>query len=381
MKKKVFTSLGLMTGTSIDGVDLSIIKSDGINEFEPILDDYFEFDKKIQKKIEKLREELSTLDDLERKKKDLDELEREFTLFIGEIVSKFTNKTDQEIDLIGFHGQTIFHDSKKKTSIQLGNGKLLSSLTKKIVINNFRKKDLLNGGEGAPLTPIYHKVVSNNIYKNYSLEYPINIINIGGITNITKILNDDQNTEKNIFAFDIGPGNCLIDGWIKKNSQKKFDHNGEVAKSGKIDELILNQAIDNFGEGSFDKSLDIKNFDFSFVKGLSVEDGCATITKFTAYLIAEGINFINRLDNKSSRYNLISGGGRKNDYLINCIKENLSKELILEKIDNYGFDGDYIESQAFAYLAIRSYLNLPISFPNTTKCKKPTLGGEVNKNF
>ena len=379
MKKKVFTSLGLMTGTSIDGVDLSIIKSDGINEFEPVLDDYFEFDKKIQKKIEKLREELSTLDDLERKK-DLDELEREFTLFIGEIVSKFINKTDQEIDLIGFHGQTIFHDSKKKTSIQLGNGKLLSSLTKKIVINNFRKNDLLNGGEGAPLTPIYHKVVSNIIYKNYSLEYPINIINIGGITNITKILNDDQNIEKNIFAFDIGPGNCLIDGWIKKK-QKKFDHNGEVAKSGKIDELILNQAIDNFGEGSFDKSLDIKNFDFSFVKGLSVEDGCATITKFTAYLIAEGINFINRLDNKSSRYNLISGGGRKNDYLINCIKENLSKELILEKIDNYGFDGDYIESQAFAYLAIRSYLNLPISFPNTTKCKKPTLGGEVNKNF
>ena len=94
MKKKVFTSLGLMTGTSIDGVDLSIIKSDGINEFEPVFDDYFEFDKKIQKKIEKLREELSTLDDLERKKKDLDELEREFTLFVGEIVSKFTNKTE-----------------------------------------------------------------------------------------------------------------------------------------------------------------------------------------------------------------------------------------------------------------------------------------------
>ena len=99
--------------------------------------------------------------------------------------------------MIGFHGQTIFHDSKKKTSIQLGNGKLLSSLTKKIVINNFRKKDLLNDGEGAPLTPIYHKVVSKNIYKNYSLEYPINIINIGGITNITKILNDDDLLEQN----------------------------------------------------------------------------------------------------------------------------------------------------------------------------------------
>ena len=149
-------------------------------------------------------------------------------------MGKFTNKIDQEIDLIGFHGQTIFHDSKKKTSIQLGNGKLLSSLTKKIVINNFRKKDLLNGGEGAPLTPIYHKVVSNIIYKNYILEYPINIINIGGITNITKILNDDQNTEKNIFAFDIGPGNCLIDGWIKKNSQKKFINSKKVLLKFKI---------------------------------------------------------------------------------------------------------------------------------------------------
>ena len=125
MKKKVFTSLGLMTGTSIDGVDLSIIKSDGINEFEPILDDYFEFDKKIQKKIEKLRDELSNLDDLKRNKKNLDELEREFTLFIGEIVGKFINKIDQEIDLIGFHGQTIFHDSKKKDFNSIGQWKVI----------------------------------------------------------------------------------------------------------------------------------------------------------------------------------------------------------------------------------------------------------------
>ena len=99
---------------------------------------------------------------------------------------------------------------------------------------------------------------------------------------------------KIFFAFDIGPGNCLIDGWIKKKLIKSLDHNGELAKSGNIDKLILNQAIDNFSGSKFDRSLDVKNFDFSFAKGLSIEDGCATITKFTAYLIAEGINFINQ---------------------------------------------------------------------------------------
>ena len=381
MKKKFFLALGIMTGTSIDGVDLSLIKSDGINEFEPILDDYFEFNKNIQKKTEKLRDGLSNIDDLDRYSKDLNELEREITIFIGECINRFIEKNDQEIDLIGFHGQTVFHDSNIKTSLQLGNGSLLSSITKKPVINNFRQKDLLNGGQGAPLTPIYHKLISTIINKKYEVEFPINIINIGGITNVTKIIDNNQDPSKNIFAFDIGPGNCLIDGWIKKNSVKRFDYNGELAKSGNVDQLILNQAIDNFSGSKFDRSLDVKNFDFSFVKGLSIEDGCATITNFTAYLIAEGINFVNRINNKDSQYNLICGGGRKNDYLVDCIKENLSKDLVLKKIDEFGFNGDYIESQAFAYLAVRSYLNLPISFPNTTKCSKPTVGGEINKNF
>ena len=381
MKKKIFAALGIMTGTSLDGVDLSLIKSDGINEFEAILDDYFEFNKNIQKKTEKLRDQLSNIDDLDTYSKDLNQLEREITMFIGEVINEFIEKNTLEVDLIGFHGQTIFHDSSKKISIQLGNGSLLSSITKKIVINNFRQKDLLNGGQGAPLAPIYHKLISTIINKKHKIEFPINIINIGGITNITKIINNELDISKNIFAFDIGPGNCLIDGWIKKNSSKRFDHNGEFAKSGNIDKLILNQAIDNFSGSNFDTSLDIKNFDFSFAKGLSIEDGCATITKFTAYLIAEGVNFVNHICNKNSKYNLICGGGRKNDYLVDCIRENLSKDLILEKIDTYGFDGDYIESQAFAYLAIRSYLGLPISFPNTTKCNEPTSGGEINKNF
>ena len=168
----------------------------------------------------------------------------------------------------------------------------------------------------------------------------------------------------------------------KNKFKKKFDKDGLIAQSGKIDQLILNQAIDNFEIQSYDKSLDIKNFDTSFARGLSFEDGCATITNFTAYLIVKGIEYSNKDKSKNIKY-LICGGGRKNNFLIKCIKDYSSNQtnISLDIIDNYEYDGDYIESQAFGYLAIRSFLNLPISFPKTTGCDKPTVGGKIVENF
>ncbi len=382
MKKKVFTALGLMSGTSLDGVDLSIIKTDGHGEFTPILDDYYEFDQKLQKKILDLRDRLSVSQDFQKYSSDLDKLDREYTLFNSKIINKSLNNFKGKIDLIGFHGQTIFHDSSKKISLQLGNGKLLSQILKSIVVNDFRKKDLLNGGQGAPLTPIYHKLLFDNKFKKLNNFKSVNIINIGGIANITQIANENELGFKHIYAYDIGPGNCLIDSWVRKNSKKKFDLKGEIAKSGKINDLILNQAIDNFIINNYDRSLDIKDFDVSFVKGLSFEDGCATLTKFSAYLIAEGIKYLSNLNNISNNINLVCGGGRKNIFLIELINEFLdNKEKELKNIDEFDLNGDFIESQAFGYLAVRSYLKLPISFPNTTRCKSPTLGGTLNKNF
>jgi len=210
-----------------------------------------------------------------------------------------------------------------------------------------------------------------------------NIINIGGITNITLTSNDNDKFTKEIKAMDIGPGNCLIDQWVRKNSDKKFDKDGLIGKSGKINELILNQAIENFAFSNYDKSLDIKDFDISFVKGLSLEDGCATITKFTAYLISEGIKFSNKESNHKLNKYLFCGGGRKNKFLIDSIKRYLrnSENIILELIDLYKYDGDFIESQAFGYLATRTFLRLPITFPTTTQCKEPTIGGAIVKNF
>ena len=165
-------------------------------------------------------------------------------------------------------------------------------------------------------------------------------------------------------------------------NESKFDEDGNYATSGKVDDLILNQAIDNFEIKSFDKSLDVKDFDLSFVKGLSFEDGCATLTKFTAYLISDGLKKIDKKNKIISNDYILCGGGRKNNFLIKSILEFLdNKSINLTNIDNYNFDGNFIESQAFAFLAIRSYLDLPISFPNTTRCKKAVSGGEVFQNF
>ena len=380
MKQKLYTSIGLMSGTSMDGVDISIIQSDGQYQFYNILDKYFEYDVELQAELIRLRNLVLGENDLFKYSKELGNLERKITVFHAEKINQILLKYKHEIDLIGFHGQTIFHEPQKKITKQLGDGKLLSQLLKKKVIYDFRQKDIENEGQGAPLTPIFHYLISNIVNEKFNTGFPIGFINIGGITNLTKIISISGNFEDNITAYDIGPGNCLIDDWVRKNSNKKFDENGNISKAGKIDQLITNQIIENFNIDTYSKSLDIKDFDNSFARGLTFENGCSTITNFTGYLIAKGIENIGA-DNKI-KY-LISGGGRKNIALIDCIKENLNNKnnFILDNIDNYGFNGDYVESQAFGYLAIRSFLDLPISFPNTTGCAKPTVGGKLVKNF
>tara|TARA_B100000902_G_scaffold104924_1_gene107086 strand:+ start:33 stop:1184 length:1152 start_codon:yes stop_codon:yes gene_type:complete len=382
MKKKVFIALGIMSGTSMDGVDLSLIKSDGISDFTSILNNFYEFDNELRSKLIILRDQINSSMDLEKYSSDLKTLEREITLFYAELMSDFMKNKNYNIDLVGLHGQTIFHNPEKKISLQLGDGNLLSQLSQKIVINNFRQNDLDNGGQGAPLVPIFHRLISNIIHKNFKISYPINIVNIGGITNVTKILDEKISSYENLIARDIGPGNCLIDEWIRKNSNKNFDNNGHLAKIGKVNELVFNQAVDNFSNYSYNKSLDIKNYDINFAKGLSLEDGCATITKFTAYLIAEGLKMINDQDKLFPKINILCGGGRKNISLLQNLNFFLSRnETELKDIDEFELDGDYIESQAFGYLSIRSFLNLPISFPKTTGCKIPTMGGIINNNL
>ena len=373
---KIYKAMGLMSGTSLDGVDVSIIESDGNEEYSSILDGYFEYDNELYRKILKIRDKILSSEELFTYLGEINTLEREITLFNSKVVNEMLKKSKVTIDLIGFHGQTVFHDPQKKISKQLGDGKLLSQLTKKKVVYNFRQNDLENGGQGAPFAPIFHNAIANKIDKKFNLGFPINILNIGGIANITTTVSWQDLWDKNkIYAYDIGPGNCLIDEWIRKNSKKKYDKDGLIAKSGKIEEWILNQAIENFTtDYNYEKSLDIKDFDIFFAKGLSLENGAATITNFTAKLISDGMNFVN--GNKW----LVCGGGRKNKYLLENIKKNL-KEFDIDLIDKYEIDGDFIESQAFAFLAIRSLEGMPISFPSTTRCNESITGGIIVENF
>ena len=381
--EKIYTALGLMSGTSLDGIDLSVIDSDGESEFSLIFDKYFKYDDHLVKKLLLIRDKISNSNDIVRYKDQLDEIERDFTLFNAKIINETLNSISKNVDVIGFHGQTIYHNPSEKMSIQIGDGNLLSQLTKKKVVFNFRQNDLNNGGQGAPLTPIFHNMLANKVMRDFNQKSPINIINIGGIVNITITAEQKKLWKsKDIAAFDIGPGNCLIDKWVRENSKKKYDEKGLLAKSGHTDELILNQALENFSNHTFsyENSLDVRDFDIFFAKGLSIENGASTITDFTAKLISDGIDYVHsRYSLKNSEW-LVCGGGRKNEYLIEKIQSYL-KNINLTVSEKYNVNGDFVESQAFAYLAIRSIEKKPISFPSTTRCKKFLTGGIVIKNF
>jgi len=374
--EKFYTSLGLMSGTSMDGIDASIIRSDGENEYESIFDEFFEYDQALYKDLVNLRNKINSANDIIVNSELVSEIERKITLYHVEICNKIINKSDYEVDLIGFHGQTIFHDASQKISKQLGDGSLLSSLLKKDVIYNFRANDIANGGQGAPLAPIFHNLIIN---KN-KIELPVFILNIGGIANITIIT---SNKNDDLISYDIGPGNCLLDEWVRKHTSYRYDLNGKTASIGKIDEIILNQATENFENINKNKNLsfDIKDFDLSFVRGLSYEDGLSTLTKFTSEIICDSI-IKNIKKDKTNKINLlVCGGGRKNLTLIENIRNKLPNNINLDLIDNYNINGDFIESQAFAYLAIRSLLKKEISFVKTTNVKKSCTGGILVKDY
>jgi anhydro-N-acetylmuramic acid kinase len=374
--EKFYTSLGLMSGTSMDGVDASIIRSDGENNYEPIFDKYFEYDEVIYSDLLHLRDKINSKKDLTTNSYQINELERKITLFHAKISKEIIKISGKDVDLVGFHGQTIFHNAQEKISKQIGDGNLLSSLLKKDVVNNFRENDILNGGQGAPLASIFHNLLVNQ----NQIEKPACVLNVGGITNITLVVSKNNEDLK---SFDVGPGNCLLDEWVRRHTQMKYDKNGKASKTGKTSEVILNQAIDNFDNISIQKKLsfDIKDFDLSFVKGLSYEDGLSTLVDFTAIIIYQSILKSIKIKENEKLLIIVCGGGRKNLSLMKSIKKRLPKNISLKIIDDYKIDGDFIESQAFAYLAIRSALKKEISFPRTTDVQKPSIGGVLVKNY
>ena len=363
-------SIGLMTGTVNDGnIDIAAIRTDGekIIEFGPY--ELFPYEnKKIRQLVFETYEAAKTWNFQGPEPQIFSTVEKLITIEQSEAVNKFISKNNlhrESIYSIGFHGQTILHrppNNIKKfgKTRQLGDGNMMSNYLNLPVVFDFRSNDVANGGQGAPLAPIYHLALSKLINKK-SLVF----LNIGGISNITFIGQDE-----NLIAFDTGPGNAPLDDYVKKNNKGSMDKNGEFAEQGKANSELIEKIMNNkYFEKSFPKSLDRFDFDFQDINQLEFEDGCATLTKIIALSIAKGLN---QLPQKPSQI-IVSGGGSKNQTLMKQL--NSTTNISCSKVEDYGFRGDAIEAEAFAYLSARCFRNLPLSYPFTTGVKEPTLGG------
>ena len=358
--------VGLMSGTSMDGIDLSIINSDGETSTS-VIDNFFsKYSSDFKKELITIRNEVLQKEDLTSKKALINDLSRKITLLHVEAIQEFLRKNSAiKLDLVGYHGHTLIHKPEQGFTFQLGNPELMAQLLKTKVVFNFRDNDIKNKGQGAPLVTLYH----GQILKNLNLINNGVIINIGGIANGSYFENSVLNSN------DIGPGNCLLDQWIRINSKDlEFDREGNISGKGEVNTLIQEDFLNHYNYHDKKKSLDITDFNIAQFRGLKLEDGAATLVSLTANLIA---NFVKNIKEKKDKIILV-GGGRKNKTLIKFLLKILN--VSVESIDQYKLTGDFIESQAFAYLAIRSLEKKYLSLPTTTGVSLPVTGGIVYSN-
>ena len=353
-----------MSGTSMDGVDFSLIKTDGINNTQIVFEKDYKYTENYRKKIKKLIKNLPKSKNKQflYARKNEKFITDKFLQYIKKFI-KIIEPNIHKIDLIGLSGQTIFHNPNKKYSLQLGSGKEIYKKTKIAIISNFRQKDLLNGGQGAPIGSFYHKSILNKINKKAC------IINLGGIANITFA------NRKKLISFDIGPANALVDDLCNYFYKETFDKNGLFATKGKLIKNIINKFNqDIFFKQKYPKSLD-RNYFILFFKELikyKANDAIHTASMMTVYSIISGLNLLKH----KIELIILTGGGRKNLFIKKKLQKFIkSHNIKIANIDNYGFNGDMVEAQMFGYLAVRSIKKLPLSLPSTTGVKKPKTGG------
>jgi anhydro-N-acetylmuramic acid kinase len=266
-----------------------------------------------------------------------------------------------DVDFLGFHGQTVAHDPARRFTLQVGLPDLLARATGVDVVHDFRSADVAAGGQGAPLVPLYHAALVAD------LELPVAILNLGGVGNVTFIQSQDQ-----ILAFDTGPGNALIDDWVYRWTGAACDQAGRLAAAGTVDRAILAQMMDHaYFRISPPKSLDRDNFSPLPVHKLSLVDGAATLSAFTAASVGAARDHLP----VPPRHWLVTGGGRHNPTLMAMLAEHLG--VPVEPVEAHGLRGDLMEAEAFGYLAVRSYLGLPLSLPGTTGVPQPQTGGRL----
>jgi anhydro-N-acetylmuramic acid kinase len=359
--------IGLMSGTSLDGVDAALLETDGADIAVPGPSLTIPYNKETRALLRAALDDARKVAEGGPVPQSIREAERFLTEAHAEAVKALLAKAALaagQVALIGFHGQTILHRPAQHWTWQIGDGALLARLTGIDVVNDFRSADVKAGGQGAPLVPLYHAALA----RKSRLSPPLVIVNIGGVANVTYISGDT------VLAFDTGPGNAPIDDWMQTHSGKPVDQDGAFAKGGKVNDAALSRMLDNafFGRAP-PKSLDRLDFGMEAVKNLSPADGAATLTAFTAASIARARE---HFPEPATTW-IVAGGGRHNKTLMAMLRARVNAPVLAA--EEAGWNGDAMEAEAFAYLAMRAKKGLPLSLPTTTGVKQPMTGGKFHR--
>jgi anhydro-N-acetylmuramic acid kinase len=360
------TALGLMSGTSLDGIDAAVIVSDGVQLIEACAVGSFPYDPAFR---EDLRACLGKFVDEPGVADIAGELTCRHVQAVKQVLQE-NNMKASDIDLVGFHGHTILHCPQGRLTVQIGDPATLAKEIGIRVIGDFRSNDVAEGGEGAPFAPLFHHALCG------ALEKPLAVLNVGGVANVTWIGEGGTLEEPNILAFDTGPGNALIDDWVSTTTGRSMDEGGRLAHAGTVQEETLDGFLANayFGRTP-PKSLDRDDFAWAMqaVAGLTVEDGAATLSAFSVLSIGKARE---HFPEAVKRW-LVTGGGRHNDTIMAMLDLHLGGGV--DPIEAINCNGDALEAQAFAFLAIRSLYGMPLSLPKTTRVPRPMGGGTLFK--
>lgn len=365
MSEQIWRVIGLMSGTSMDGIDVAMIETDGLSIERLGPAGFYPYEPADRALIRKALDAATNLSDRSARPPVLAEAEAMVTHRHMCAIDSFlgTCQLDKStVDLIGFHGQTIIHRPEKRLTVQIGNGAELAAHTGIPVIYDFRAADMAAGGQGAPLVPLFHQA----LVARAKLEGPVAVLNLGGIANVSYI--DLESNE--LIACDTGPANALIDDFMLKRIGLPMDRNGEHASRGTVNEAILSTLMANqFFEVSPPKSLDRNTFSLPDLSALSTEDGAATLTAFTARSVAK---IIPHFPQAPSLW-VLCGGGARNPELVRQISACVDAKTLIA--DEMGWSTDAMEAQAFAFLAVRSSRELPLTLPTTTGVHQLITGG------
>jgi anhydro-N-acetylmuramic acid kinase len=362
----MLTALGLMSGTSLDGVDVALIETDGrrVSALGP--SGYRPYTDTERGLLRQALYEAADLPDRAARPGCLREAERVVTSAHAEAVAAFTAQHRMrfdDIDIVGFHGQTVLHRPEKKLTVQIGDAPALAKLIHVPVMYDFRAADVEAGGQGAPFVPVYHRALAQSL----DWEGPTVVVNIGGVANITYIDGDT------LIACDTGPGNALLDDHMFRRLNQRFDTEGRTAALGKVDAAWIARALEMpFFSLPPPKSLDRNDFAGLKLGEVPPEDGAATLTAFTVAAIARVVPLLP----KEPKNWIVAGGGARNLTMLRMLRECLQPATV-RAADTLGWASDAIEAQAFGFLAARGLKGLPLSYPATTGVPFPMTGGII----